>query len=185
MHVVCLHGRAPRSTGIGIMRTPFAQPWRLAVTRAGGRRQESHVGFSHAGTGVCAAGAAEDEEDADGWDVVERCSPWGLAALASSGGGAGGASCGPGGGAARLAGSGPLPFLPPPPSRPADVLQYERALFTDAHGGEAGGGAPGGGLALLAAGAGGAAGFLRPAALAAEQLPARLRQHLHSWARRA
>lgn len=132
--------------------------------------------------------AVAAEEDADGWDVVQRPTLWGLAALAHSGGAAS-SSIMPGPGDEGLGFSGPLPFLPPPPSRPGDVLQYERALFTDAHSGEVGGvGGAGLGLGLgslgLGAGGGGAGAFLRPAALAAEKLPGRLRQQLQSWARR-
>ena len=120
--------------------------------------------------------------------MVRQPSRWGGGAMIGSGT-AGAGSCMPGGGGEGLGLGlgGPLPFLPPPPSRPADVLQYERALFTDAHSGEAGGGPVLGlglGLGLSGATATGAA-FLRPAALAAEQLPLRLRQQLQSWARRA
>jgi hypothetical protein len=57
---------------------------------------------------------AEDEQEVvDGWDMVQRPAVWHPDASALSGG------------------PGSPHFLPPPPSRPADVHNWERAMFTD------------------------------------------------------
>jgi hypothetical protein len=65
----------------------------------------------------CVSAAADDENEVvDGWDLVQRPAVWQPDASFMP--------LGPGQ---------PGHFLPPPPSRPTDVLNWERAMFTDSN----------------------------------------------------